>query len=59
MSIMTCIKCDVWVDTDYDVEGVWVDKKGSPSHDDPWDLVCSRCVENQFTPEQMEAYDNV
>ena len=58
MSIMTCIKCDAWVDTDYDVEGVWIDEKGNPSHDDPCNLVCSGCIENHFTVEQIEEYEN-
>ena len=58
MSIMTCIKCERYIDTDYNVDGVWIDKKGNPSHDDPWDLVCSNCTEKTFTPEQVERYES-
>ena len=58
MSVMCCDKCDRYIDTDFDVEGVWIDEYGNPSNKNPDRLVCSSCCEKHFTAEQMEEYDN-
>ena len=58
MSIITCTKCDRYVDTDFDVEGVWVDENGKPSHSEPDSFICEPCSEKIFSEEEIENYNS-
>jgi len=57
MSIITCTKCDRYIDLDWNVEGVWVDKKGKPSHSEPDGFICELCSEEIFSEEEVENYN--
>lgn len=41
MSIMVCSDCSAYIDTDFDVAGVWEDKGGG--------FWCERCVEDAIS----------